>query len=547
MNALRLVTVLVFAGAVLSGCDRAPQPSAAPAADDAAQPKPAALAEATRFIDWLRKDRAAVIHQVALKDYELQSRLLEFSGLTEELGSPERANAALRDLMVAVESSSKPPDEAEWTRIGSGDEVSGAFNVAQATVEIAGVALNFDKTYGEGADSHTGNKSEGGTGEMVVSDGSITYTSTKDVTASGLTGKMGLRLKVNVCPDAAGEIQLELTGKSSVTSSKSGRGANTEFSATAKRTVNDDAAMSGLDIHVNLQSAEFGGGSGVFVDMDQDLSVARGLMGTKVNRRSSKARDADVATTESLLQTIYVTAIAATELTRSVWENGKCVRIDTESAPGERSKLKPSTSFSLMARPRSKLDGSAVGGAVIARLTGGSRLDPAGSKVKADAKFAYTGPAEKNETASVAFESRSKRGIGLTSLEFDTKAAGGYLMQGGAGEIHFKGEVCDLAEQFFLRADNPLHDVTIRFDPQFKKYSYSGSMSGYDDKGRKYTFHVEGKGTFELQRKDDVATGVTASGSGTVQTPYGILKGEGSEKYTLTPLPEGATCTAATD
>jgi len=26
-----------------------------------------------------------------------------------------------------------------------------------------------------------------------------------------------------------------------------------------------------------------------------------------------------------------------------------------------------------------------------------------------------------------------------------------------------------------------------------------------------------------------------------------LLKGEGSEKYTLTPLPEGATCTGLTD
>jgi hypothetical protein len=120
-------------------------------------------------------------------------------------------------------------------------------------------------------------------------------------------------------------------------------------------------------------------------------------------------------------------------------------------------------------------------------------------------------------------------------------------MEGGTKEIHFKGQVCDLEEQFFLHSDAPLNDVTIRFDPQLKKYSYSGSMSGYDEKGKKYTFRVQGKGTFDLKRNGDVATGVTASGEGTVKTPYGLLKGEGSEKYTLTPLPEGATCTGLAD
>lgn len=538
----------VLLGVTLGACSRT-TPETAASATAAAPPaaasasESAAVSDAKKFIDWMRQDRAVVIGQIAAKEFALQGRLMEFSGLTRDLGGAERANSALRDLMRAVEASGAPPDVAHWTRIDDESAIGGRFSVAQATVELASVALAFAKEYGNGEPSRTGHEGNGSKGELKVAEGAVDYTSSKEVSASGLTGQFAVQMKVNVCPDAAGEILLEMTGKASLSSATSGRGANTEFHATARRRLDDDARMSDLDLNANLQTAEFGGGAGTFVDMDYEMSTTSGLMGSKVNHRSSQATDADVANTEALLETIRVTATSFSELTRSVWEAGKCVRIDTASAPGARRRAKPSTNFSLDARARSAVDGSSVGGTVRATLQGGASLDPADTKVRADAKFQYVAPAERDQVAAVSFEARSKRGVGLATLDFDTQTGEAYLMTGGAKELHFTGMVCDLEKTFVLRSDRPLADVTIRFEPTSRErgqYSYTGTVIAYD-KNEKFTFGVHGKGKYEIRFDGDIAVSGTAEGPGTVETSLGPQDGYGKEQYVLT-IQEGADC-----
>jgi hypothetical protein len=178
-------------------------------------------------------------------------------------------------------------------------------------------------------------------------------------------------------------------------------------------------------------------------------------------------------------------------------------------------------------------------------LTGGSTLQPASCKVPADAHYQYAGPARKNETATIGFESRSKRGVGKASLEFETKVLRGYQMEGGAADLHFKGQVCDLERTFALRSDGELNDVKLIFTPDSRsggKYSYSGTMSGFDDEGRKYTFRVHGNGTYDVKYANDVATSIAARGPGTVETLHGPQNGAGAENYTLERLADDATC-----
>ena len=161
---------------------------------------------------------------------------------------------------------------------------------------------------------------------------------------------------------------------------------------------------------------------------------------------------------------------------KSPWESGRCIDLPVTSSPAKRTGLKPSIHFDLEAKPRVKSDGSSAGGTVTATLTGGSSLQPSGEKVKADAKYAYVGPEEKDKTASIAFESRSKRGVGKATLEFDTKALRAYHMEGGAGDFHGVGQVCDLEQQFFVEGGGN----TVRFEPSSSaggSYSYSGNMS----------------------------------------------------------------------
>ncbi len=138
-------------------------------------------------------------------------------------------------------------------------------------------------------------------------------------------------------------------------------------------------------------------------------------------------------------------------------------------------------------------------------------------------------PDKKEESASIAFEARSKRGVGRATLAFDTKVARAYRMEGGAGEFHGTGVVCNLAEQFFVEGSG----ITVRFEPSSEsggRYSYSGSNSG---------FTVYGHGTYVVKTDGEVATSIVATGPGSVKSPMGVHSAVGTENYQMTPLTDG--------
>jgi hypothetical protein len=137
-----------------------------------------------------------------------------------------------------------------------------------------------------------------------------------------------------------------------------------------------------------------------------------------------------------LLQTLMAEVMLRGMTGGSPWESGRCIDLKVTSDPAKRKGVRPSTAFDLEAKPRAKEGGATVGGTVTATLNGGASLQPASGKVEVDAKYGYTGPEKKDESASISFESRSKRGVGKATLEFDTKALRSYRMEGGAGDFH---------------------------------------------------------------------------------------------------------------
>src|SRR5688572_29815904 len=84
----------------------------------------------------------------------------------------------------------------------------------------------------------------------------------------------------------------------------------------------------------------------------------------------------------------------------SPWESGRCIDLKVSSSPAKRKGIRPNTAFDLEALPRAKSDGASVGGTVTATLNGEASLQPASGKVRADAKYGYAGPTEKDKTAS---------------------------------------------------------------------------------------------------------------------------------------------------
>jgi hypothetical protein len=332
-------------------------------------------------------------------------------------------------------------------------------------------------------------------------------------------------MKVNVCPDASGKLTLELTSKSSLARPGGGGGTNLTIEVIVTRQLDDDAQYAGLDKQTHVEHASFGARAGTFVDMSIHTPDG-GSASTTVNRRSSQATDASVDTAGNLANILEMMAVMFTENARDVWESGACVNLAPTTTPAQRTKAKPSTSFAVLAAPRSRVDGSATGGTVRASLSGDSSLDPAETKVRADARFTYVAPDERKKSAKVSLEARSKRGVGKSEVAFDTNDGAAYSAEGGADEFHGTGNICDLAAPFTITGSGN----TVRFTPRDSSggtYDYSGTMSG---------FGVFGKGTYTVKYADGVAVGITATGVGSVKTPQGVVTADGTEQYRLKPL-----------
>jgi hypothetical protein len=533
MIAVRHLLCSIASALLIVACTQVPEPpgNAEPTqAADAAGP----AADAAALSKAIDADRSRMLREFSQVEYEVQKKLLAVSGVEDALGGPHAADLALRQLMREVEILATAP-EPQWAPIQNAvrldGQPDGALGLAAAAVELAGLTRELDKMYGDGTPKHEVGKTEHGRSEIVIKDGQVDYVSEKGGTAGDLAGRFTTLLKVNACPDAEGKVVIDIASQTNLSHVSGSAGANLTVRVQMTRYVNDNAEYDGLDAQTHVESASYGANAASFVDLDTGTSTRDGAAnGTTVNRRSDRASDSDVKNAESLGDMLYRLSISYAEFIAGVWRGGACVKLEPTSDPAKRSGVEPSTSFSISAAPRSKIDGAATGGTVKATLAGGSSLSPNGTPVKADATFTYVAPEEKEKDAKVSFEARSRRGIGKAELAFDTREKKqAYDIAGGADEFHGSGVACDLGARFFIEGSG----VTVRFEPssaQGGRYSYSGNMSG---------FQVWGNGTYTVSYQGDVAVSLQAEGPGSVKTPKGTFTRSGSETYTLTPH-EGA-------
>jgi len=574
MDPARIVWLLL--GAALASCSRDPAPSIAshaptrPVVDTGATPsegpRAAWLPTPAEMAQFRAEGKEPTLRKLTAVDYWLQYNMMRISGIEKELGGEQQAMDVLRALGEAYErelrvAEVEAPKMLPATFTGEGMSTGftgmaiGTFvGMITGGMTSSMVSSMSDQQIAEYNKAGPIKKSHhGGSWEMTVGpDGSLTHAVEFNVQEKGVEGTVRVRSSMTACPDAEGKVTVEIEVESMMRmSSRAGVGGYVHTHFTYERYLDDDAhlkdtadgAASNLDITIagHEKNATQSGHVRVGHSRDGahylDSLEERGfdlLHMDEVQRTRKLIEGAELM--QTLMAEMMLRGIASAS--GSPWEGGRCIDLKVTSTPANRKGLKPSTAFEIDAKPRVKADGSMPGGTVRATLTGGSQLDPADTKVKADAKFRYVGPEEKEQAASIAFESRSKRGVGRVTLDFDTKGAHRYTMRGGAAGLEFSGEVCDIGEQFYLHSEGEHNDVNLRFDPQGKDhgiYSYSGTMTEFDH-GEKFTFRVHGKGTYHVQFHGDVAVSVRAEGPGTVETPYGPQTGNGVEQYTLTPL-----------
>ena len=266
-----------------------------------------------------------------------------------------------------------------------------------------------------------------------------------------------LKTKVAVAPCPSADGTFVATATIDVSATKGSVGQNGTLDVKVAGHVDDDARLTSSDVEYRMQWAKFGGPRGQYVDVG-------GTFGGATLRRSGGAATNEMAIGAAAFGSLLamLTKHFLEEAAQKGWESGRCVRLDVTPSAGPKD-LEPSQEVSVLAAPRSKMDGAPAGGSVKAVLTaGGATVSPSATKVRADATFSYVAPDQIGRSGTVALEARSKRGVGKATIEFTT-AVGTYEPMDIPGGRTWKGAcIPSLDKPFTIRWEAP--DGSGQFD-----------------------------------------------------------------------------------
>jgi len=550
---------LLFVGA-LAACSQQERPaSAAPPPAPPAQSAPQSVFIPTPAeLEQYRADGPEpTLRKIAMADYWLNYKLMQATGIEKELGGEAQAIEALKALGNAYErrmrvAKDEVPKMIPTAFTGEGMS-SGLMGMGMGSVMglITGGMLSgavshmSDKELAELNQSGAlkGKAADGSADVQFAQDGSMTQSMEFEVNENGINGKVKMNTKMDACPDTDGRVTVEIEVDSQMSvKGKPGTGGHVKSQFKYERYLNDDAHLidtadgGASKLRINM------GGYENFESQSVDITTGHERGGKEIfvnheERGFSIFNPEEVERTQKLLQGAELMQVLMAESllrgmmsgNKSPWESGRCIDLRITSSPAKRTGLKPSVHFDLEAKPRAKSDDSPAGGTVTATLTGGSSLQPSGEKVKADAKYAYVGPEEKDKTASIAFEARSKRGVGRATLDFDTKTSKSYRANGNAPSATFTAEICSLEQPFVVHVDSVTGAWPFQFTP---RDGQGGQLTGTFSAG---DCTQSGGGPYSVTLNEDGSGTITFTYNSTAVCPMAKRSTSVTSKLTLVP------------
>ena len=475
-----------------------------------------AKAEVDRFISEGPEHAARELRPL---DYWLHYKMMQATGMEEALGGEEQTVAALKAIGIAYEQRLKS-FKAETPRMipasFTGEGMDAGF-LGMGFGTIAGVMSGglFSGPASQLSDQQLAEIAKAGPMKFAHKDGSAEFQMGEDgsldqmleftVDENGVSGKtkMKMKMKIEACPDATGKLTIAMDIDSSMrVSGKAGTGGYVRSQLRYERYLDDDAHLiednSGIASEMHIEMGGFENYKGQHMNVTLGLGHDGKGFGTRHGDSGFNIlfRPEEVTRANTMLKQAYIFQAAMAEFMlrgmgskQAPWESGHCVDLKVNSDPAKRKGAKPNTTYSLLAEPRAKADGAPTGGTVRATLTGKSSLTPDNSPVKADATFTYSNPTEKNQSASISFEARSKRGVGRATLEFDTKEGKSYRIT-GIGDCPGPWDVCDTTKPFTFPVCGGVMTHTPKSDAGGSQtFSHSGahgsgsySFSGPEEK-----------------------------------------------------------------
>lgn len=447
----RVGIALVAFALSLSVCSTADSDTAAPAVSGDTE----LAADAERFAALEPEEEAAQLRTVSAA---LERELATLSGLEEQLGGKARSDAAYTAMTTAmIARAAQLHATTGHLRFGArprtedAPSLGGMLFAGWLVSSLgAGVGSSNDAKPGEPLIGPEPQVDESGPTKSRIELKRNLETATLDMsletTAQGVTGKVRSKMTINPCPTVDGTFTAKAEITASATSGGGRAGASSAVTIEITGHVDEDAHLMGYEAITNNQAAKFGDSTRPFVDVT-DRSSWSGDKPTRYDRtvnRTGGNSTAEFGQQWAEMGTLTQLMIGGKmiEAAQQGWESGRCVTLEPTTDPAKRTALKPSASVSITAPPRSRIDGSKVGGSVTATLTGDSSVEPAGTKVPADATFTYIAPGEKDKRAGVALEARSKRGVGKATLDFDTYANVGWQINQELGPYRFTAARC---------------------------------------------------------------------------------------------------------
>ena len=357
---------------------------------------------------------------------------------------------------------------------------------------------------------------------------------------AGGTGSLKVRGKVSgpVCPDASGLLEFDFEGE--VSGAVNGVQVRHTFSGTATMQFDDNGEVAQFDVQLNVQANRTdASGRSSFVDFTTSLGFT-GSFGSNptateksiVTNRKSSTWDASNPDDQQMgfdgrdVALSFVNGVVVSRRAK-VQENG-CVIVEAVA----QSTVEAAETVPVDVRTRHVIEGTALDKKVEATLSGEGSIDPNSLPSTPD-KITYTAGDEPGDSGTLTLVSRSRRGIGTTTITISV--ASSYRVDQPVGMLGINGPVCALDEPFTLSVTGDLPG-SLTFTPND---GTSGSFSGSGTAG---PGTIEWTGTYTISGADGEATTLTII-EGTTTLQPGALAATGFWGDTmLTLIPDASTC-----
>lgn len=276
-------------------------------------------------------------------------------------------------------------------------------------------------------------------------------TEATDKDGTKLTTQLSGRVDGNDCPNALGQVPLTVNMR--IGGESGGTGYTQDVEAFIRTTVDDDANVATTTIDITQGVREVLKGDDIYVETGYTVSsTGPNLADYKESNwrliRHSQSAASDIPKSMSIAAggQEAATSVAMTILLIAAqkWQNGGCVKIDAP-APG---KVEPSSVTEIPVNVTHKFDGSSVPSKVKVDLAGETSVTPKQID-QTPGKLSYTAPPEKNKSATIKLEARSKRGRSTLDLNATT-GGNAYRISGNIDEAKMSGTTCDSSQPFTI-------------------------------------------------------------------------------------------------